>query len=196
MTCLVMAWTYIFHSCNRGCLLALDYSSLLPYEHALNMSCALMCGASAAGGERVEWRANIEGGSGSARSLGGSGGLSLILSVSDALTWLVDLAAVPSKRTVSLLAEACPCPPEAAALRQLATEEGYKEKVRLLGTIVLDYNVIALNLMRKGALTWCYAGHDASLVVQRGLEQQAAGHRGGVQGEGELFSRSFGRACV
>lgn len=81
------------------------------------------------GSERVEWRANIEGGSGSARSLGGSGGLSLILSVSDALTWLVDLAAVPSKRTVSLLAEGCPCPPEAAALRQLATEDGYKEKV-------------------------------------------------------------------
>jgi hypothetical protein len=56
--------------------------------------------------------------------------LSLVLTSATALTWLVDLAAVPSKRTVSLLAEGCPCPPEAAMLRQLATEEGYKEKVR------------------------------------------------------------------
>jgi hypothetical protein len=77
----------------------------------------------------VQWRTNLEGGSGSARSLGGMQQLSLVLTAATALTWLVDLAAVPSKRTVSLLAEACPCPPEAAKLRQMATEEGYKEKV-------------------------------------------------------------------
>eukprot|EP00882_Tetradesmus_deserticola_P007733 GHRQ01008143.1.p1 GENE.GHRQ01008143.1~~GHRQ01008143.1.p1 ORF type:complete len:487 (+),score=250.54 GHRQ01008143.1:1459-2919(+) len=84
------------------------------------------------GSERVEWRSNQEGGSGSARGLGGMQQLSLVLTSATVLTWLVDLAAVPTKRSVSLLAEGCGCPPEAAKLRQLATEEGYKEKV--LGT--------------------------------------------------------------
>jgi glycerol-3-phosphate acyltransferase PlsY len=77
----------------------------------------------------VEWRPNLDGGSGSARSLGGMQQLSLVLTSATALTWLVDLAAVPSKRTVSLLAEGCACPSEAAKLRVMASEEGYKEKV-------------------------------------------------------------------
>lgn len=44
-------------------------------------------------------------------------------------TGLVDLSIVPTKRVISVLADMCPCPPEAAALRALATEEEYKKKI-------------------------------------------------------------------
>ncbi|KAI8468257.1 MAG: cytochrome P450 [Monoraphidium minutum] len=41
------------------------------------------------------------------------------------LSYLCDLSSLPSRKLVAALAEACPCPPEAGALRQLAGEEGY-----------------------------------------------------------------------
>lgn len=53
----------------------------------------------------------------------------LVISAREALEWLVDLSATPSRRAVARLAGACPCPPEAAALAELATEEGYKAGV-------------------------------------------------------------------
>jgi hypothetical protein len=87
--------------------------------------------------------------------------LSLVLTAATALTWLVDLAAVPSKRTVSLLAEGCPCPPEAAKLRQMATEEGYKEKVSVTQLLYVDMTFLTDII------------HDT------------AGHRRGLQGESE-----------
>lgn len=53
----------------------------------------------------------------------------LPLSSKDILAWFVDLSAVPDRRTVSQLAERCVCPPEAAALKKLAAEDVYAEKV-------------------------------------------------------------------
>ncbi|KAL3912338.1 MAG: hypothetical protein SGARI_001211, partial [Bacillariaceae sp.] len=44
-----------------------------------------------------------------------------------ALKWLPDLLSVPSRKAVERLAEMCPCPPEAAALRKLSGKEEYKE---------------------------------------------------------------------
>ncbi|KAF8059389.1 cypD [Scenedesmus sp. PABB004] len=81
------------------------------------------------GDERVEWTTNFEDGDGAARGLGGGQKLVIILTATTALTWLVDLAAVPTRRTIVALAEACPCPPEAAALKELADEATYKDKV-------------------------------------------------------------------
>lgn len=57
--------------------------------------------------------------------------LQLPLRSAEILAWLVDLSALPPMRTVAALAEQCPCPPEAMRLKQLATEESYKEKVCL-----------------------------------------------------------------
>jgi hypothetical protein len=56
--------------------------------------------------------------------------LRLPLSSRDVLAWLLDLSAVPAMRVVAMLAAECPCPPEAAQLRQMASEAGYKDKVR------------------------------------------------------------------
>jgi hypothetical protein len=58
--------------------------------------------------------------------------LRLPLSSRDVLAWLVDLSAVPPLRVVAGLAAECPCPPEAAQLQRLATEEVYKEQVSLM----------------------------------------------------------------
>ena len=58
------------------------------------------------------------------RSLG-----DLVICARDALQWLVDLSATPSRKAVAALAAACPCPPEAAALGELASEDGYKAGV-------------------------------------------------------------------
>eukprot|EP00775_Hariotina_reticulata_P009541 gene9541-9705_t len=81
------------------------------------------------GPECVEWVTNVDDSSGSARGLGGVSKLTINVTVKTALAWLVDLAALPSKRIIAALAESCPCPPEAQKLKQMATEEGYKEKV-------------------------------------------------------------------
>lgn len=51
------------------------------------------------GTERVLWVTNQDDSTGSARTFGGSAKLSLVLTATQVLTWLVDLAAVPSKRT-------------------------------------------------------------------------------------------------
>ena len=53
----------------------------------------------------------------------------LVICARDALEWLVDLSATPSRNAVAKLAAACPCPPEAAALQELASEDGYKAGV-------------------------------------------------------------------
>jgi len=81
------------------------------------------------GSERVSWVTNRDDSTGSARTMGGGQKVTITVSSRMVLTWLVDLAAVPSKRTVAALAELCPCPPEAAKLRDMATEEGYKAQV-------------------------------------------------------------------
>eukprot|EP00878_Enallax_costatus_P002291 GHUV01002466.1.p1 GENE.GHUV01002466.1~~GHUV01002466.1.p1 ORF type:complete len:1154 (+),score=313.19 GHUV01002466.1:119-3580(+) len=82
------------------------------------------------GNERVEWVTNFADDSGAARIPGSNQALTLTLSASQVLTWLVDLAAVPTRRNLGLLAESCPCPPEASQLRQLATDEAlYKERI-------------------------------------------------------------------
>ena len=46
-----------------------------------------------------------------------------------AITWLPDLTASPTRKVLNSLAEQCPCPPEAAALRDLADEKNYTDKV-------------------------------------------------------------------
>lgn len=51
------------------------------------------------GTERVLWVTNQDDTTGSARTMGGSQKLTLTISATQVLTWLVDLAAVPSKRT-------------------------------------------------------------------------------------------------
>ncbi|KIZ02858.1 NADPH--cytochrome P450 reductase [Monoraphidium neglectum] len=56
-------------------------------------------------------------------------GLKIKVHARGALQWFVDLSTVPSRKLVAQLAEACPCPPEAAALRRLASEEGYSAGV-------------------------------------------------------------------
>jgi sulfite reductase alpha subunit-like flavoprotein len=55
--------------------------------------------------------------------------LRLPLSSRDVLAWLVDLSAVPPMRMVAMLAAECPCPPEAAQLKRMATEAVYREEV-------------------------------------------------------------------
>jgi sulfite reductase alpha subunit-like flavoprotein len=58
--------------------------------------------------------------------------LRLPLSSRDVLAWLVDLSAVPPMRMVATLAAECPCPPEAAQLKRMATEAVYREEVSTL----------------------------------------------------------------
>ncbi|KAF8056108.1 cypD [Scenedesmus sp. PABB004] len=54
---------------------------------------------------------------------------SFVSSSRQALTFLAELSATPTRRQVAWLASACPCPPEAAALWELAGEAGYKDAV-------------------------------------------------------------------
>jgi hypothetical protein len=61
------------------------------------LCCALLL--LSAGTERVAWVTNQDESTGSARTFGGSQKLTLTLTSTQVLTWLVDLAAVPSKRT-------------------------------------------------------------------------------------------------
>jgi hypothetical protein len=61
--------------------------------------------------------------------------LRLPLSSRDVLAWLVDLSAVPPMRMVAMLAAECPCPPETAQLRCMATDAAYKVKVSTPNTI-------------------------------------------------------------
>lgn len=53
----------------------------------------------------------------------------LPLASKDILAWFVDLSTVPDRRTLTQLAEMCVCPPEAAALKKLAADDVYAEKV-------------------------------------------------------------------
>jgi hypothetical protein len=55
--------------------------------------------AACAGKERVLWVTNQDDTTGSARTFGGNQKLTLVLTALQVLTWLVDLSAVPSKRT-------------------------------------------------------------------------------------------------
>ena len=85
------------------------------------------------------WLWTPGGGAAAARGAGGAGGGAataawtgppLPVRSEDILAWLMDLAAVPSRNQLAALAEACPCPPEAAALRGLvAAPEVYAESV-------------------------------------------------------------------
>lgn len=79
----------------------------------------------------MEWKTNLSEDDGAARSIGGGDMLTYVIELRMALAYLVDLAAVPGRRMVAALAEACPCPPEAAKLKEMATEEGYKAQVGL-----------------------------------------------------------------
>lgn len=58
-----------------------------------------VCLVACAGKERVLWVTNQDDTTGSARTFGGDQKLTLVLTAEQVLTWLVDLAAVPSKRT-------------------------------------------------------------------------------------------------
>jgi hypothetical protein len=85
---------------------------------------------------------------------------------------------------VSALAEACPCPPEAAKLREMATEEGYKAQVGgVQGGIQglgLGANQLGqlIHLGSEGGLGW---GGSCRVFLCCVL---CDGHRGGVQGTG------------
>ena len=53
------------------------------------------------------------------------GGMRVDVPAAVALAYLADLSSPPPRKLVAALADACPCPPEAAKLRELAGEAGY-----------------------------------------------------------------------
>jgi hypothetical protein len=88
--------------------------------------------------------------SGSARGLGGFSKVTIFVTVNTALSYLVDLAAMPSKRVLAAMAESCPCPPEAMKLRHMATDAGYKEKVCAAMTLWCGWPGLLLFLLVAG----------------------------------------------
>jgi len=67
-----------------------------------------------------------------------------------ALTWLPDLAASPTRKVLNSFAEKCPCPPEAAGLRDLADEKNYADKVLKakldLSDILVKYRSLEIDI--------------------------------------------------
>jgi sulfite reductase alpha subunit-like flavoprotein len=62
------------------------------------------------------------------------------------LAYLADLSAPPTRKLVAQLAESCAVPSEAAALRQLATEEGYAT-----GVTATKLTLVELLIQFRGA---------------------------------------------
>jgi len=67
-----------------------------------------------------------------------------------AITWLPDLTSSPTRKVLNRIAEKCQCPPEAAALRDLADEKNYKDKVLnvqlTLSEILLMYRSVEIDI--------------------------------------------------
>lgn len=135
------ATTYIELTLPRGLdYVPGDHLELLPHNAAPEVDAAL----SALGltdTEVFEWTPV-----GAAEQRGPARGLAALsrdvppcaVTARDALAWLVDLAAPPSRRTVAALATRAACPPDATALAALATEAGYKADVAGPKTALID----------------------------------------------------------
>ena len=117
-----------------------DHLELLPHNAAPAVDAALSA-LGLDGTEVFEWTPV-----GAAEQRGPARGLAALsrdvppcaVTARDALAWLVDLAAPPSRLTVAALAARAACPPDTAALAALATEAGYKADVAGPKTALID----------------------------------------------------------
>jgi cytochrome P450/NADPH-cytochrome P450 reductase len=105
-----------------------DHLELLPRNAPAAVAAALAA-LGLKGQEPFEWApVGAAAERGPARGLASAARAALVTPVAaaDALAWLVDLAAPPSRRTVAALAARAACPPDKAALESLATTDSYK----------------------------------------------------------------------